>query len=226
MAKIGSEYFERLGLLSQFTKNRAMLQNLQRKPNPEKVEYELSKYDKTKSVKKIETKIEAKIEAKAVSTNLNQSPSISQSTSPGFIDQLPPDLLMKWQQNTDFYKEIRAIHERLKLMEKATDNDRQPLTERIARMDDIIRANWELIDAYDPTAPKPEPEQAQIIDHKRINSNRKFLSVNIKKLGELTGEPLEDLRSKIIQRTTEIMQAGEQIHSKTVEELNKYGILL
>lgn len=222
MAKITDEYYQRLGLLGQFCKNRAMLQNLQRKPNPEKVEYELSKYDKSNIVK---TNI-VKSQQPAASSQQPVTPPKVDHPQNGFIDQLPPDLLMKWQQNTDFYKEIRAIHERLKLMEKATDADRQPLTEKIARMDDIIRANWQLIDGYDPNAPKPEPEQVQIIDHKRINSNRKFLSVNLKKLGELTGEPLEDLRSKITRRTAELLQAGEQIHSKTIEELTKYGITI
>jgi len=99
------------------------------------------------------------------------------------FEDLSPEMQARWTQNKDAYKEIRATHEKLKLMEKATPADRQPLTERICTLDDNIRDNWAEIDAYEPVI-TDFAANAPVIDHKRIGANRKFISTNLKKLPE------------------------------------------
>ena len=140
-------------------------------------------------------------------------------------EDLPEDIQKRWNENRDAYKEIRATHEKLKLMEKATPEDRQPLTARITELDELIRENWEVIDGWKPgDEHEPEQELAQI-DHKRINANRKYISTNMKKLAEEKDEKKAvKLREKIQERVTELVTAGEEIKEKTVEELKELGI--
>jgi hypothetical protein len=227
-------------LLCRYSKNRVLLQNLGKKKNPAKLEYELTKYVKVQSS---EFKVQSKQEP--VPSAPISPPSSSKESLPrynggsaldgaeagvvttDYPDSLPPHLKAKWHFNQDSYKEIRALHEKLKLMEKATPEERQPLTERVASLDDKIRANWEVIDAWVPGAePAAEPvEKPVMVDHKRINANRKFISSNLRKLE--TGnfkKHAADLISELQKRVTELIEAGEQMNTKTIEQLQKFGI--
>ncbi len=135
-------------------------------------------------------------------------------------ENLPEEIKTLWNENRDAYKETRALHEKLKLMENATPEDRQPLTERIASLDERIRTNWQTIDSWQPGQEPEKPEQTTI-DHKRINSNRKYISTNLKKLAESKDEKLQ---AKIQERVDELKAAGEKLTEKTIEEMKQLGI--
>lgn len=141
------------------------------------------------------------------------------------FDELPANIQALVKENYDSYKETRALHEKLKLMENATPEDRQPLTERLASMDDKIRANWEVIDAWQPGA-EPAPKLVQAIDHKRINANRKFISTNLKKLaeGNIPEKKITEVKSQLQLRYYELKSAGEEVATETLAELAKAGI--
>jgi len=220
------EWFEKkdyglgLAILGQHCKNRVLLQNLSRKPNPGKLEYEL-----TKLVNKDVIAVIAKVQPLSHSDQVIEI--MNNDVRNDNPDSLPKHLKAKWHENHDAYKEIRALHEKLKLMVNATPEDRQPLTERVASLDDKIRANWEAIDGWVPGAELPaEPvEKPVMVDHKRINANRKFISSNLRKLE--TGnfkKHAADLLSELQKRVTELIEAGEQMNTKTIEQLQKFGI--
>lgn len=139
-------------------------------------------------------------------------------------EDLSPEMQARWTQNKDAYKEIRATHEKLKLMEKATPEQRQPLTERICTLDDQIRDNWAEIDTYVP-APAGSVTEAPVIDHKRIGANRKFISTNLKKLPEQQ-DPVKAaiVVAELQKRYNELKAAGETVAPETIEELTKAGI--
>ena len=272
-----------LALLGCHSKNRNLLQNLARKQNPRKLEYELKKIldrenaneggiaetvtasvgdvtpfpdgkkenkgkDTEKKLDELEEEADGIVSNKLsdleydaddiISGKLEKFEEAAEELLSGKLkiirdgkevkyEDLPEDIQKRWNENRDAYKEIRAIHEKLKLMEKATPEDRQPLTARITELDELIRENWEVIDGWKPgDEHEPEQELAQI-DHKRINANRKYISTNMKKLAEEKDEKKAvKLREKIQERVTELVTAGEEIKEKTVEELKELGIEL
>ena len=140
------------------------------------------------------------------------------------FEDLSPEMQARWKQNRDGYKEIRALHEKLKLMEKATPEERQPFTRCISDIDDKIRDNWAEIDAYVP-APAGTATEAPVIDHKRIGANRKFISTNLKKLPEQQ-DPVKAaiVVAELQKRYNELKAAGETVAPETIEELTKAGI--
>ncbi len=141
-------------------------------------------------------------------------------------EELPAEMKARWDQNRDNYKEIRALHEKLKLMEKATPQDRQPLTQRICDLDEQIRKNWEAIDSWQPGSGSGENETASPeIDHKRIQANRKYISTNLKKFSGLT-DPVKiaGIVSKLQARYDELIAAGETVAQETTGELTKAGV--
>ncbi len=270
-----NDYALGISLLAKHSKNRILLQNLSRKHNPGKLEYELkkaldrekpkeetvqekeekkekvSKKEKTKKeLKKLEEGADDIVSTKlsgmeydaedVVSMKLEQLEEEAEKIVSGKVkiirdgkevkfEDLPENIQIRWNENRDAYKEIRAQHEKLKLLEKATPEDRQPLTARITELDELIRENWEVIDGWKPgEEPKTETEkELPKIDHKRINANRKYISTNLKKLLSETDEKkASKLREKIQERVNELITAGEEIKEKTVEELKNAGIEL
>jgi|GEM_PF-1435319 len=141
-------------------------------------------------------------------------------------DELPAEIKARWDQNRDDYKEIRALHEKLKLMEQATPEDRQPLTQRISDLDEQIRDNWEVIDSWQPGTGNGENETASPeIDHKRIQANRKYISTNLKKLQELTDSvKTAAIVTELQNRYDELKTAGETVAQETIDELTKAGV--
>lgn len=277
------DYGVGLAILGNHSKNRMMLQNLSRKPNPEKLEYELNKLaislglieekipeaivisidaahaqeaqkDETQShsdqvIDQMNSKLDSdadeivsvklsEMETDAdeiVSDKLKELELAAEELLSGKLkvirnghevkyDDLPKELRVCWDTNRDAYKQIRATHEKLKLMENATDADRAPLVQSIAKLDDKIRTNWESIDAWKP-GDEPIIEKVLEIDHKRINANRKFISTNLQTLKGMTdGDKSEKIKAKIQERYDELKNAGETVQPETIDELTKAGI--
>lgn len=277
-----------LAILGGYCKNRVLLQNLGRKPNPEKLEYELTKIakeqgivfgtveettaeppaemlppvEKTGDKQQVafgnEDKMEEKLEQieEGADAIVGEKLSDMEMDADNIIDEklidldkraeeilagklniiregknvkfeeLPENVKKLVKENYDSYKETRALHEKLKLMEKATPEDRQPLTERVASLDDKIRANWEVIDAWQPGA-EPATKAVEAIDHKRINANRKYISTNLKKLaeGNIVDKKIAEVKSQLQVRYNELKSAGEEVATETLAELSKAGVI-
>lgn len=229
-------YKEKLELLKKHSKNRYLISRLERKEMPEKLDYELSKvmHPEKKVVKPvIPPKVEVKVIVQAEQVKNEISPQIVQpeNESVEYIsnklkivrnqreinyNDLPRSLQILWDANRDAYKEIRSLHEKLKLMERANDSDREPLTMRIVTLDEDIKERWKTIDGW---TPKPEP----LIDHKRITSNRKFICVNIEKLKSGCRNPA-NLQAKIQERYDELVANGIEVSQQTIDELKKIGV--
>lgn len=239
------DYDEGLIILAKHSKNRMLIQNLTKKKNLGKLEYELNKIAeriKVKPVAPAKTEkapvMPEKPKKETENKTINQQKDIKiQKDNYGFHqgirnkykefdpDMVPADIKKLWLNNTDAYKEIRSLHEKLKLMEKATPEDRQPLTERITTLEDQIRANWKVIDDWKPGDTNDNGHNNEKIDHKRINANRKFISTNLKKLQEGVEESKAELiRDNLKIRLKELAEAGEKLDPKTIEELSKAGI--
>lgn len=278
-----------LALFGELSKNRILAQNLSRKKNPEKLEYELRKIadregivieqveettgdeptgpippveetagaeqtseshsdqtidqmnaDKVEELaaeanQVVEEKLEELQEgAEAIVTDTKSELELmadqvitgklkiaKEGKEVSFAD-LSPEMKARWEQNRDAYKEIRVLHEKLKLMENATPEDRQPLTQRISELDDKIRENWKEIDAWVPSA----ENKVEAIDHKRMQANRKYISTNLKKLTEIT-DPVKKAKitAELQGRFNEVKASGETFAQETIDELAKAGVV-
>lgn len=224
------DYDQGLELLKKHSKNRVLLNNLTRKENRDKLLYELGKYtNKPKAVAS-----ESKYAQLRVSREKNPAPTNQQTISgkvriirkrpPIMYEELPERLQKLWDVNRDLYKETRSLHEKLKLMEKASATDRQPLTKKITANDEQIKLNWAIIDDYKP-GEEPEEEPVQEITHKRVNANRKYISTNLTKLSkEKDLDKKSQMAEKIQERVTELVKAGIDISDKTKKQLRTHKI--
>jgi len=222
------DYGEGVALLGKYVKNKILIQNLSRKRNPGKLEYELLKIaERNKLVPEKPEVTKVEVEDKPLPA-VEETKGTIEDPKQLNPDELPAHLKSKWHENQDSYKEIRSLHEKLKLMENGTTEDRQPLTERLASLDDVIRANWAEIDVWVPgqeNEPVISATEIKPIDHKRINANRKFISSNLRKLENrnFKGET-GVLVLEVQKRVNELLASGEQMNIKTIDELKKFGI--
>lgn len=228
------DYASGLGLLAKHSKNKILIQNLSRKENPAKLEYELRKVAKRQGIKlvgvvkkePVKTIVPSKIKgtSRGFGANMDKIKVVRNNRAVEY-DDLPPEIQLLWNLNRDGYKEIRSLHEKLKLLEKAPGEDRVPLLARLDKLDETIRKNWDTIDAWQPGQEVKKVVEPTVISHKRINANRKYISSNVKKLAAETNPVKADkLRNKIQLRVTELQNAQEKLKHATIEELNKLGI--
>ena len=228
---IEKDYGIGLAILSDNCKNRSLLTNLGRKPNPDKLQYELRKLVILKGLDIEEKVLVIPVQNLADNSTSSHSDQVigqmnaEVETSPGAMNESWPQALKDlWNENRDNYKLIRSLHEKLKLMENASDEDRAPLVKDISDMADKIRTNWDIIDAWIPGQEEDNKTDASI-DHKRINANRKFISTNLKALLELTDpQKRVEIKAKIQQRYSELKTAGEVLDPDTIDKLGLQGI--
>lgn len=232
------DYEEGLLLLAKISKNRMLVQNLTKKRNPAKLEYELKKIaahlkigvkkPKAAPAPQKNKPASKSIVTKEVTLSSDDEPVLKIMHGKKQInpDDLPADIKKRWEFCRDSYKEIRALSEKLKLMEKASPEDRQPLTERMTSLDDQIRANWEVIDAWQPGQKSENKNDGEKIDHKRINANRKYISTNLQKLkAGMDAAKAEILKDNLKIRLQELLDAGEKLNQETLDELTKAGVI-
>lgn len=227
------DYDQGLGLLARHSRKRALIQNLTRKKNPKKLEYELRKIEKS-GAKPVNDK---KNQVKMASSQPQKTGSVP-DPDPGrlkivrenkelSVDDLPRDLKALWEANRDAYKEIRSLHEKLKLLEKAQPQDRKPIVDRIVNLDNMIRENWAVIDNWNPNENQnPEKDTGKSIDHRRINANRKYISTGLRKIqgGKLDQKKMDSIRGQIKSRYIELKSAGVEMSEDTIEEMKTAGI--
>lgn len=224
----GQDYETGLSLLMKKSHNRALILFLTKKRNKAKLVYELRKLagikkPVPKQVKKINTDSVPGIEE-----GVHRLKVIRGKRKIDYED-LPLDLQKLWDANRDAYKEIRSLHEKLKLMLNATAEDRKPLTQRIVVLDNMIRANFDIIDAYDPSADNAKSEglDTSQLSHKRINANRKYLSVWLRKINaeSYSEKKYNKIVSELKVRYNELVNAGEIFEEKTHDLIKKLNII-
>ncbi len=228
------DYDKGLILLSKFSKNKMLLQNLARKPRPEKLDYELRKLVDRATPNVVIKEQEKPVEDPKDLITLNPKEVIPVFKEPNRLivlrnkqevdyKELPKELQSLWDDNAELYKHSRSLHEKLKLMENASPDERKPIIAKLISMQASVRKSWDIIDAYDPTAIVVVAEP-KTIDAKRISANRKYISFNVKKLS--TGDTSSDLFKKIQIRITELVTAKETFNPDLKVKLSKLGFLM
>jgi hypothetical protein len=141
------------------------------------------------------------------------------------LEDLPDHLKPLYLQNRELYKQMRALHEKMKLVK--TDGERAKLRVKLSEYDDVVAANWKTLDAWDgtteikTTVPEELPEKEKL---KQIGAARKFLSINMKQVKSLEGLKRQQIIFKISERANILKQLGATISEAILLDLKELGI--
>lgn len=124
-------------------------------------------------------------------------------------DDLPEDLRTLYDLNGDDYRELRALHEKMKLAD--SDEARAEIRERVIATERRIKERWGVIDR----AMKPGARRADI----NVSTHRAYIS---KLLRRTTLS--ESQKHELQQRVNELLAAGEEIKEQTLVRLREKGI--
>jgi hypothetical protein len=227
------DYNEGLNIFTQISKNRILFQRLSRKPWPEKLEYELEKWLSANG-EPIKPAVKKAVEVKKQAPG-KQNADIPDTASLVITDpakikiiknkrevlykDLPKDLQKRWDENAGMYKESRSLHEKLKLLKDADKKILEPIVGRLVDLVSSVRENWNVIDAWNPDQ---KDLGRLILTGKRLSSNRKAISENLKKL---ENDPTNiDVRRKLQERITEMKAAGEGFKSDMIERFKSLDL--
>ena len=198
-------------LLLKLNRNRILYENIVRRKNWEKLEYELKKQlvhlcDRVgikpeelepENKKELEPTgdITPEMEEKAGQVMLGlEAMESSGNVTFGLRtdhDSLPEEIKILPEKNREIYPLMRKTHEQLKLMEGAKPCDRYPFVKELIRLDDLLQANWIKYDTYSPGTELPKDEKKEpsaTMDAKQVSAARKYLSTNKSKLAKLLEE--------------------------------------
>lgn len=207
----GKNYDAGIALLAKYSKNRVLLQNLSRKQIPAKLEYELRKIGKIEmpvlhSPAPVVDRLEDDIK-------IGGTPTIDPSA-------LPDHLKTLWNETAEKYRLARATHEQIK---QITDlNQRMAHVELLENYRQEIRENWDVIDTWVKEQNIGVPQG--IVDNKRINANRKYLSESKKSVLGLNGAIRAKKLEAMQRRINELLLAGEKFDPNNQKELQELGM--
>jgi hypothetical protein len=214
-------YWEMLEVYKKHSRMHGLIRHMEKKMLIDKLDHEMKKlYPQAKPAPKPKPEPPKPAEAKPAAqpqAEPRQKLKVIRNFREVYYDDLPKKLQVLWDRNRDEYKEIRALHEKLKLMENGTPKDREPLTMRITMLDLQIHERWKEIDAWSPV-----PDELKI-DHKRISSNRKYISTWLDRLDKGC-EDRELAVANLQDRYNEMWLNHIDISEKTLQELHKYGV--
>lgn len=208
----GKEYATGLILLVKYSRNRNLIQHLSRKPWPEKLEYELRKICKEHESIVIPSLKEV-VPPDKDRVRIGEKSKVNP-------DDLPEHLKQLWNETAEKYRLARAIHEQLKLQTKA--DQRAPLVEQLETYRKEIRANWDVIDSW--VSERNQEVNTAVIDEKRINANRKYLSEGKKAVMSLSGASRAKKLEGMQRRINELLSAGEKFDPENQKELENLGM--
>lgn len=208
------EYNAGLALLAKYSKNRILLQSLSRKSLPVKLEYELKKL--------ISRDIPGNSASNHEPVNPSGAPDILEVGGKPRVDpdDLPDHLKKLWDETAERYRLARATHEQIKRM---TDiNQRAAYIELLESYRVEIRENWKVIDAF--IKEQNNPGTPVVVDDKRVNANRKYLSDGKKVVAVLSGAVRAKKLEAMQRRINELLSAGEKFDIQNQKELEDLGL--
>lgn len=199
------DFDQGFNLLKLYSRNQSLISYIGRKRHGEMLKYELKKLASTNAILK---------------PNPHANPKLNNSEAPVkqkvvVVDDrkvnredLPEEMQKVYDLIVDDYKEIRALHEKMKMAN--SDTGRAEFREKIIKINQKIKKRWEIID----TGKFPEDTKGTA----NINSARAYISKMMKK-SELTAEQRELVKQKL----NTIITAGEALKPETLQKLKEKG---
>lgn len=208
------DYSVGLALLAKYSKNRILLQNLSRKFLPGKLEYELRKLVKSDIPDDVTCNHESvETSGETDTLEVGGKPKVDP-------DDLPDHLKKLWEETAEKYRLARATHEQIKRMTGI--NQRADYIELLESYRVEIRENWKVIDAF--VKEQNKPGTPVVVDDKRVNANRKYLSDGKKVIAVLSGAVRAKKLEAMQRRINELLSAGEKFDIQNQKELEELGL--
>lgn len=214
-------------LLSKVLKNQSILHYLQRKRDQAKLEYELSKLVPATVEKAAEAAMtenhaaDMKVSTEKVAKHDGKL-KIVQSGQINY-DELPEALKPIYDNTISKYKEMRSVHEKIKLA--TSDEQRAELRKTLDELDNEIESGWVVINTWTASGKLPEAEKTgKTIDFKAVNAARTYVSRAIEKAETTTGKKLEKLVADLQIRVDTLVAAEAEIKPETWDKLLALGI--
>lgn len=211
------DYSVGLILLGNHSKNRILLQNLSRKPRPSKLVYELEKICLREKVhfNKTNTPI-------FLSTPVNNIQKVVRKNPFILYNELPEHMRELRKENLERYKKARSLHEKCKLLN--TPEERVPLLEQLEELTKIISGNWDIINEYLEEKAKPREGEVVIIDDKKIQANRTYLSRGLASMATLKGAARAKKIEAMQKRVNELLSVKSEFTEDYIKQLKEIGI--
>ena len=214
-------------LMLQGNRNKILYQNVLKKSNFDKIQYELLKIFTANSPKEIEPIIFQL--TTTVSQNIQTLP--SEKGKRYDHEKLPAIVQLAYVENLKLYPLMRSLHEKLKLLTvNGTAAERIDLLNDLLELDTKIRSNWKTYDGFDTEAKIEDiVETPKIpITAKQVSAARKYLSDNkAKQLAMVNSgdtEKASALLQKMQNRYWELKSNGETFDPGQLAELKALGI--
>ena len=216
-------------LLAKVMKNQSILHYLQRKRDQAKLEYELQKLVPATTAKTIAEPISENHAAdmKVSTGKVEKHDGKLKVVQGGQVnyDELPAALKPVYDNTIAKYKEMRSVHEKMKLA--TSDEKRAELRKALDELDTEIESGWAVIDAWIKTGKLPDTgKQEKTVDYKAVNAARTYVSRAIEKAETTTGKKLEKLVADLQIRVDTLVAAEAEIKPETREKLEKLGITI
>lgn len=223
-------------MLLQLNRNRIFYQNVVRRPDTYKAKlfYELAKQLKIRldgmtinGIVEMDQKIPAieNTSIKQIKDAVGTDGVITLGKRPDH-DELPESIKALYIENGVLAKDMRSFHEKLKLMGEAPACDRYEVLKLLVDADTKYRTNWTKYDNYKPGS--GDDGKGEVVDANRVSANRKYLSLNKKKLGTLKEKQdlpkYHDLLEKMQVRYNELVIAGCALDPEKSKELVDLGL--
>lgn len=227
-------------LFVRFSHNRALALYLARKHDLKKLEYELQKIYERPTLKEVPVMPMPSVirMVKAAQDNTNgitgamdviaKAESKVRIIKEGKVqyEDLPDELKKLYDENTASYKNMRSLHEQMKLAN--TDEERAAKRLMIDSFDNCIQRNWKVIDDWAVGKLKLEELNAANADqeeYKQINAARTYLSRNISKMETLKEGKFDKMKRDLRERVAYLQSKKAEISRETLVKLAKYGII-
>lgn len=220
-------------LMLQSNRNRTLHQNVVRRENFAKIEYELIKYMGDK-YKKCDAPTVEKLEEELTIVATTQKEESTGKREDH--DALPHEIQAIYSRNSEVYARMRSLHERLKVLSGNgfTPCDRFPHLKELLALDTELRLNWDKYDNYVIGSETKKAEKklttGSPLDVQRIGANRVYLTRASKEIPEkiLAGKTksAENQLAEAQIRYDELIADGQQIDEATAEKLKAVGVVI
>lgn len=231
------DYNAGLELLRQHSKNRNLLNALSRKQLPQKLEYELRKIAGKSVFSATPKKVSVKKDTSQPVSSTSSVEKIESYTSNVErlkivrnnrvvkVEELPQPLQDLYNANVERYKLARAAHEKLKLINDRSGEERAPIIAELEEYQNELRENWAVIDAWNPDKEVKENDTEEI-DPKKVGRDRTYISRYKHKLETLEGAKKVEMMEKLETRAKYLLKVGVSIYEKTIDYLKSHGLNL
>lgn len=221
------DYIAGLALFLEYSRNRSLHAYLLRKQDAAKLEYEIRKlsgYNNLKSAGEIKQILLEKNANKQV--EFTERVKITEDGKIRFED-LPEILQGYYTQNTNEYKTMRSLHEKMK--QATTDKERAGIYKGLVNLDDRILKRWKAIDHWATTEELPQGKEAapQIITDltpQEVTKHRTAVNRSLTSLEhpETTEKKREESLHKLQEASTALLQGKQVFKEETIARIKVF----